>query len=389
MQIVHLPKEQWKGRVVPIGYTSGAYYDVRLRSDAAGFRADFLLQQAEAPIVHTPEEYNYPDKLYADYWKNAYAWGVVEGDALLAAIETCPEEWSNRLRVTELWVHPKLQKQGLGHRLMALAKEQARRERRRAVILETQSCNVNAIGFYLHEGFTLIGFDACCYSNADPARREVRLEMGWLREKPPVFGAEELVIRPERPEDYAAAEAMTCRAFWNKYQPGCDEHYLVHKLRNDPAYVPELSRVAVVDGRVVGAVYYSRAVVRGPLGEQEVLTFGPLCVEPDCQGRGVGARLLQETLALAKKAGWPGVVIYGEEDYYPRLGFVPCQQFGITMPDGENFPAFMGYELTPGGLQPGAFDVAPVFSQLGGPDRDAYDRTLPPMEKQHFPGQWE
>ena len=68
---------------------------------------------------------------------------------------------------------------------MNVAKEQARREWRRAVILETQSCNANAIGFYLHEGFTLIGFDACCYANNDIERGEVRIEMGWFVQDAP------------------------------------------------------------------------------------------------------------------------------------------------------------------------------------------------------------
>lgn len=114
-------------------------------------------------VNHTPEEYDFPDKLYEDHWENAYAWGVVIDGKLIAAIETCPEAWSNRLRITELWVDDEYQKQGIGHTLMEMAKEQLRRERRRAIILETQSCNVNAIDFYLHEGFTLIGFDSCCY----------------------------------------------------------------------------------------------------------------------------------------------------------------------------------------------------------------------------------
>ena len=54
-------------------------------------------------------------------------------------------------------------------------------------------------------------------------------------------------IRYERPEDHAAVEAMVRRAFWNKHQPGCDEYYLVHIMRDGAAYVPELSRVAEFD----------------------------------------------------------------------------------------------------------------------------------------------
>lgn len=107
----------------------------------------------------------------------------MEAGQLKAAIEICPEDWSNRLRVTELWVDPSLQKQGIGHALMQIAKQQALLQKRRAIILETQSCNANAIGFYLHEGFELIGLDRICYTNHDLQRREVRLEFGWIPEE--------------------------------------------------------------------------------------------------------------------------------------------------------------------------------------------------------------
>ena len=46
------------------------------------------------------------------------------------------------------------------------------------IVLETQSCNENAIAFYRKNGFEIIGFDLYAYSNDDPERHEVRLEMG-------------------------------------------------------------------------------------------------------------------------------------------------------------------------------------------------------------------
>lgn len=182
-EIVHLPKEQWKGHPLPIGYTTEEYYEVDVKKNDNGFAMTMEKRKAEQPITHTPEEYDFPDKLYEDWWTGACAWGVLVDNELVAAIETDPEKWSNRLRITELWVAPAYQKQGLGKALMEVAKEQARLERRRAVILETQSCNANAIGFYLHEGFTLIGFDSCCYSNRDLERREVRIELGYFPEE--------------------------------------------------------------------------------------------------------------------------------------------------------------------------------------------------------------
>ena len=49
-------------------------------------------------------------------------------------------------------------------------------------MLETQTCNEAAMAFYLAQGFTLIGFDRCCYGNDDVSRKEVRLELGWFPE---------------------------------------------------------------------------------------------------------------------------------------------------------------------------------------------------------------
>ena len=49
------------------------------------------------------------------------------------------------------------------------------------IVLETQSCNEAAIAFYRRNGYQIIGFELYAYSNADPERREVRIEMGKKR----------------------------------------------------------------------------------------------------------------------------------------------------------------------------------------------------------------
>lgn len=179
-EITHLPKEKWEGTIVPIGYTTHKYYDVTVHQKDNGFTIDIEKKDFDKTYVFTPEKYNYPDKLYEKHWENACASGVLVNNELIAVIETDQELWSNRLRITELWVHEDYQKIGLGHALIEKAKEQAIKEKRRAIILETQSCNVNAVDFYMHEGFTLIGFDSCCYSNNDLDKKEVRLEFGWF-----------------------------------------------------------------------------------------------------------------------------------------------------------------------------------------------------------------
>lgn len=110
--------------------------------------------------------------------------GIVSCDGdekkLLACIEIYPEEWSNRLMVTELWVADELHRQGIGTKLMNLVKDKAKKDNRRAIILETQSCNVSAIAFYRSQGFKLIGYDTCCYTNRDIERREIRFDFGYF-----------------------------------------------------------------------------------------------------------------------------------------------------------------------------------------------------------------
>lgn len=183
-QIIPLPREEWKGTPIPLKYTTCAYYDLETSACEDGFRVQMVKKQFPAPVTHSPEEYDFPDSLYQDHWAKAEAFGIVQEQngrrELLACIEICPEEWSNRLMVTELWVSDALQRQGIGTRLMNLAKEEAARQGRRAIILETQSCNVGAIAFYRKQGFELIGYDACCYTNIDVDRHEIRFDFGYF-----------------------------------------------------------------------------------------------------------------------------------------------------------------------------------------------------------------
>lgn len=199
-----------------------------------------------------------------------------------------------------------------------------------------------------------------------------------------------LLIRPERPEDYYETEYMTQKAFWNLYNPGCSEHLLVRKLRTDPVYIPELSRVAELDGTIVGAIYYSHSCVVDGETTHDLLTFGPLCVEPALQKTGIGGKLMETTFQLAREAGHKAIIIFGEPGYYPRFGFAPCERFGITTADGKNFDAFMALELTPGSLKDvhGKFYEAEVFENLPDEDVEEFNKKFPHMEKLRLPGQW-
>lgn len=208
---------------------------------------------------------------------------------------------------------------------------------------------------------------------------------------------EYIIIRPETKEDFYEAEHMTQKAFWNLHFPGCDEHYLVHELRKSTDYIEELSRVAEVDGKIVGGIYYSKAYVcsEGKEGNEshkyDVLTFGPLCVDPEYQNKGIGGKLLEESIKIAEEKGYKGIVIFGEPDYYPKFGFKTCDHYGITTPDGKNFSAFMAYEIVPNGFSgiTGKFYESEVFKQLYPEKVEELNKVFPYMEKLKLPGQWD
>lgn len=185
-EIIPLPKEKWKGTPILLKYTTNEYYDLETIENDDCFEVKMIKKKFNNPVTHSPEEYDFPDSLYQDHWEKAEAFGIVgENNELLACIEICPEEWSNRLMVTELWVKDELQRKGIGTALMNLAKEQAKIQKRRAIILETQSCNVRAIDFYRKQGFQLIEYDSCCYTNIDIEKHEIRFDFGFFLHKKP------------------------------------------------------------------------------------------------------------------------------------------------------------------------------------------------------------
>ena len=75
----------------------------------------------------------------------------------------------------------------------------------------------------------------------------------------------EFTIRYEEPRDYRAVENLIRESFWNVYRPGCSEHYVIHVLRNDPAFVKELDFVMEQDGNLIGQNMFMKTVINASL----------------------------------------------------------------------------------------------------------------------------
>ena len=140
-----------------------------------------------------------------------------------------------------------------------------------------------------------------------------------------------MTIRTIKNEDFNEVENVIREAFYNVYMPGCDEHLIVHKLKNDKCFVKDLSLVSVDDDKIIGAIFYGLCNLKNEEDEKEVLFFGPLGVLPNYQGLEHGANLIFESLTIAKEKGYPFVVITGNPNYYARFGFEPCSRYNIYL----------------------------------------------------------
>lgn len=170
MEIRPLDRARYAGKRFTARYQTGGYYD--LRPDADGFRMEYV--PLDAPV-----ERSFDDEFFGEWLESPVAYGAFDGERLLGYAEGAPEGWNNRYRLSNLCVFdPAARGQGIGSRLMDAITRAAQASGARMLVLETQSCNERAIAFYRRHGFEVIGFDLYAYSNEDPERHEIRLEMG-------------------------------------------------------------------------------------------------------------------------------------------------------------------------------------------------------------------
>ena len=202
-------------------------------------------------------------------------------------------------------------------------------------------------------------------------------------------------IRLEQPADYREVENLTREAFWNVYRPGCLEHYVLHRYRDDPAFIPELDFVMEEDGRLIGHIMFSKAEIA--LADGGVLpswTFGPISIHPDFKRKGYGLKLLNHALEKAREIGVGFLCMEGNIAFYGLAGFDLASKLKIHYhdePPEAEVPYFLARELIPGylhGLEgtyrpPKGYFVANENPE----DFAAYEATFPAKEKLVLPGQ--
>ena len=199
-------------------------------------------------------------------------------------------------------------------------------------------------------------------------------------------------IRLEKKKDYRAVENLVRESFWNVYRPGCSEHYVIHVLRDDPSFVPELDFVMEQDDRFIGQNMFMKTFIEADDGRTiDVLTMGPIGITPELKRKGYGKALLDFCLEKAKEMGFGAVLFEGNIEFYRNCGFDYASKFGIRyhdLPEDEDSSFFLCKELIPGYLN----DVTGVYqtpqgSYVKDEDVEEFDKQFPAKVKLKLPGQ--
>lgn len=162
----------------------------------------------------------------------------------------------------------------------------------------------------------------------------------------------EILIGRTTEKDFFKTEYITRESFWNIYKPGCDEHLILHNIRKSKAYISKLDLIAVFENEIIGHIISTKAkVLDSQNNENEILCVGPLSVLPELQKKGIGSKLMYESIKVAKEIGYHGMILFGNPEYYHRFGFKNAQEYLITTKDDQNFEPFMALELHENGLK--------------------------------------
>ena len=207
---------------------------------------------------------------------------------------------------------------------------------------------------------------------------------------------ENIIIRLEKEEEHHKVENLVRNSFWNVYRPGCLEHFVLHQLRKDPAFVPELDFVMFLkendkEGQIIGQNIFVKTNIKADDGRDiPIMTMGPICIAPEFQRQGYGKVLLDYSLDKAKHQGCGAVCFEGNIDFYGKSGFKYASEYGIRyhgLEEGQDASFFLAIELIPGYLEDITGEYAtPKSYFVDEKEAEEFDQLFPNKEKK-IPGQ--
>ncbi len=159
------------------------------------------------------------------------------------------------------------------------------------------------------------------------------------------------MLRRENKSDHPAVSSVIEKAFKNVEFADNTEQFLVERLRKSDAFIPELSMIAEIDGKIVGHILLTKLKIKNDTKEFDSLALAPVSVLPEFQGKGIGGKLIVESHKKAKKLDYKSIVLLGHEKYYPRFGYEQTDKYGIELPFEAPKENCMVIELVENGLK--------------------------------------
>ncbi len=160
---------------------------------------------------------------------------------------------------------------------------------------------------------------------------------GKAGEEGPLF-ARCITIRPEEHKDYKGIVSLILRSFseGTDYSDGTDIVALIEEIRDSEYYIPALSFVAELDGKIVGHFLFSRfPLSKTPQGEHggandtDIVMLAPVSVHADYFRQGVGSAMIRLGIEKVKEMGFKGITVEGNYRFYNTVGFVTSSEYGI------------------------------------------------------------
>ena len=145
----------------------------------------------------------------------------------------------------------------------------------------------------------------------------------------------------ESVDEHSAIRAINAAAFGR-----LDEADLVDKLRRDRYAL--ISLVAVLEGRIVGHIMFSRMWINSASGQVSAVALAPVAVLPEHQRKGIGGLMIRQGLELLRGRGERIVIVVGHPGYYPGFGFSRDKASLLVSPFRAE--AFMALDLSAGAL---------------------------------------
>lgn len=151
----------------------------------------------------------------------------------------------------------------------------------------------------------------------------------------------DITIRPETQKDYKDIISLVLRSFseGTPYSDGTDIIALIEEIRVSKYYIPELSFVAELDGKIVGHFLFSRfPLSKTKDGEHidngDIAMLAPVSVHADYFHQHIGVTMLNLGIEKVKEYGFKGITVEGDYHFYNKVGFKTSSEYGIYPTSG-------------------------------------------------------